>query len=429
MNRVREKFEDIHTDLEANVTKIYQRRDLMVLFDLVAHSVIQFPFQGDLVRKGWVEGLVIGDTRCGKSESVIKLLQHYRCGELVTGENASYAGLVGGMQQTQKQWSITWGKLPLNDRRMLVIDELSGLPQEAISRMSGIRSSGVAEIVKIQTERTLARVRCLWMSNPRGKRPLAAFNSGIDAIQDLIGHPEDIARLDVALTVATSEVPLSIINAGVRPVVAQRYTAEACNRLVYWAWSRRPDQVQWAKNAEQACLSAATALSRKYVPPLVEGAEQRIKVARLAVAAAARVFSTSTDGLSVYVTPEHVDFIHEYLDEIYSKPSMSFDLYSKAKLAEASLNGPQEIQQCIDKLPADFRGLLADAPTINLTDIQDFAGLSRERALELLSFFVRKRCLRKGKFGYYKLPAFIRFLRHFRSGAQHESGVDEHVPF
>jgi hypothetical protein len=335
------------------------------------------------------------------------------------------------MQQTQKTWSITWGKFPLNDRRFLVIDELSGLPQEAIARMSGVRSSGVAEIIKIQTERTLARVRTLWMSNPRGRRPLAAFNSGIDAVQDLIGQPEDIARFDFALTVATNEVPLSVINAARRQPVRHVYTSNLCNRLIYWAWSRKPDQVLFVDGAEVACLETATWLSRKYVAPLVEGAEQRIKVARLAVAVAARVFSSTADGECVVVTPEHVEFVKTYLDSIYSKPSMAFDIHSRAKLLDREIADVNEVQERFDQLPDDLRSLLADAPSFIAADLQDYAGLSRDAAIELASFLVRKRCIRKGKFGYYKLPAFINFLRHYGRGKRHrEPGSDDDgIPF
>lgn len=419
----------MHRDFEANVTKIYRRRDLLTALDLVVHSVLQFRFQGDVVRKGWVEGLIIGDTRCGKSESVGRMVNHYRVGELVTGENATFAGLIGGMQQTQKTWSITWGKFPLNDRRFLVIDELSGLPQEAISRMSGVRSSGVAEIIKIQTERTPARVRTLWMSNPRGKRPIAAFNSGIEAIQDLIGQPEDIARFDFALTVATGEVPLSVINAAEHPRTAHVYTSQACNRLIYWAWSRKPDQIVFAPGAEAECLSQATRLSQRYVPPLVEGAEQRIKIARLAVAAAARVYSTDETGELVVVKPEHVQFVAEYLDTIYSKPSMAFDVHSRAKLADREIADVQEVQDRFNSTSADVRSLLADSASFTVVDLQDYLGVDREAAQEFASFLVRKRCVRKGKFGYYKLPAFIQFLRHFKHGVQHrEPGADD-APF
>lgn len=426
MNSVQAKFDQIHKDLESNVTKIYQRRDLMTMFDLVTHSVLKFEFGGDMVRKGWVEGLVVGDTRCGKSETVEKLMGHYCCGEFVTGENATYAGLVGGLQQTQKSWSITWGKIPLNDRRFLAIDELSGLGQEAISRMSGIRSSGVAEINKIQTERTMARCRLLWVSNPRGKRPIAAFTSGIAAIEELIGHPEDIARFDFAMTVALGEVPLSVINASSRESVPHVYTSAACRALVYWAWSRKPHQVVWAPGAQDRVLKEATEISRKYVAPLVEGAEQRIKMARLSVAAAARVYSTTPDGESVYVTEEHVEFIANYLVQIFNKPSMAFDLYSHAKISEATLHDPKAVQDRLELLPADFRGLLNDAPSFTASDLQDFANLGRDGALELASFLVRGRCIRKGKFGYYKLPAFIRFLREYRHGAQH---TDTESPF
>lgn len=428
---IERKFREMYEDLEANVTKIYRRYDLMTAFDLVAHSVLQFRFQGDLLRRGWVEGLVVGDTRCGKSETQERLVNHYRAGEVVTGENATYAGLIGGMQQTQKTWSITWGKFPLNDRRMLIIDELSGLPQEAISRMSGVRSSGVAEIIKIQTERTLARVRSLWSSNPRGKRPLAAFNSGIDAVVDLIGHPEDIARFDFALTVASAEVPLDIINSRERPKVTHKYTSLHCPKLIQWVWSRRPDQVEFARGAEDACLTAATELSKRYVPPLVEGAEQRVKVARLAVATAARVFSRSPDGQRVVVHPGHVEFVVRFLDSIYSKPSMAFDAHSRTKLAEQELPNRDEVYKKLSELGIDFRRLIMDAPVFSVVDLQDFGSLTREDAQTLVSFLVRKRCAKKGRAGYYKTPPFIRMLRSFGDAVDEyksDDGGDE-APF
>lgn len=422
------KFNEIHADLEANVTKIYRRRDILVAFDLVAHSVLNFYFQGELVRKGWVEALIVGDTRCGKTESVARMINHYHVGELVTGENATFAGLVGGMQQTQKTWSITWGKFPINDGRLLVVDELSGLKHEDIARMSGVRSSGVAEIIKIQTERTLARVRTLWLTNPRAKRPLAGFNSGVEAIQDVIGQPEDIARFDFAVTVATGEVPLNVINSENHDKVEHVHNTVACNAAVMWAWSRRPDQVRWAPGAERAVLEAATAMSRRYVAPLVEAAEQRIKLARLAVACAARVYSTDETGEMVVVRREHVQFVVDYLDAVYSKPSMAFDIYSKVKIADREMTDVQEIQDKFDMLNADLRSLLADTSFFGVGDIQDFSGLPREQAAELLSFLVRKRAIRKGKFGYYKLPAFIQFLRHFQPGRRH-GGDDAQAPF
>lgn len=426
MNPVRAKFELIHNDLEANVTKIYRRHDLAFIYDLCIHSVIQFRFQGDLVRKGWVEALIIGDTRCGKSESIDRLSRHYRSGEMVSGEGASYAGLVGGLQQIQNHWSITWGKMVLNDRRALTVDEFQGLSIEAIGRLSGVRSSGMAEINKIQSERTLARVRLFALANPRGRRPLAGFNTGMHAIEDLIGAPEDIARFDVCGTVASKEVPVEVINAYVRPIVPHVYTSAACAKLVNWAWSRRPDDVVWQKGTEHAVLDAATALSKKFAPPLVEPAEQRIKVARLSVAAAARVFSTD-DGRRVVVTPAHVEFVAQFLEEVYCKPSMALDIYSAAKHSETHLHDSKAVKEKLALLPADFRGLLSDAPSFSERDVQDFGSLSRDAAADLCSFFVRQRCVKKGRFGYHKLPAFTKFLRLLSSGR--DPGDDSEPPF
>lgn len=427
LESVRAKFREVHQDHEANVTHIWDRRDLMVAFDLVVFSVLQFEFQGDLLRRGWVEGLVVGDTRCGKSETVDRLVRHYRAGEVVTGENTSFAGLLGGMQQTQKTWSICWGKYPLSDRRALFVDEASGLKVEDIAHMSGVRSGGVAEIVKIQTERTPARVRSLWLSNPRGRRPLNAFNTGYEACADLIGQPEDLARFDFALTVASAEVPLDVINARTRPVVPLVYDSALCRRLVQWAWSRRSHQVEITPAATEACLSHATSMSQRYVPPLVEGAEQRVKLARMAVAVAARLFSTSADGQRVLVLPEHVEFVVEFLDAVYRKRSMSFHVYSRARMGDRELAEAHEVQVELDKHGARFVELLSETSFFRASTLQDFAACDREGAAKLCAFLVRHRCAKEGRHGYYKLPAFIEFLRAYKQGAAppREPGADD----
>ena len=413
---IADKFAEIHEDLEANVTRIYQRRDLLTAIDLVYHSVLQFRFQGVLVRKGWVEALVLGDTRCGKSETVDRLIQHYRAGELVTGENASFAGLVGGMQQTQKTWSITWGRMVLNDRRLIVIDEASGLTHEIISKLSGIRSAGIAEIIKIQTERTLARVRMIWMSNPRGRRSLRDYNSGVEAIQELVGQPEDIARFNFAITVASDEVPSEVINAHTRAVVKHKFDSDLCSSLVLWAWSRKPDDIIFSAEATSACLDYASDMGRRYSSsfPLVESAEQRIKLAQLSVATACRVFSTD-DGRRVLVTGDHVEFVFEFLREIYAKRSMSYDLYSAAKFREQTLEDEGEILSRLRGHDDDFIRGLQDNQYFTQADVEDLTGQSREAARELVSFLVRKRCVRRGRTGYYKLPAFILLLRKMRA--------------
>lgn len=136
------KWREIADDLSHNVTRIYGRADLLHAIDLVYHSVLEFVFKGHPVRKGWVEGIVLGDTRTGKSQSAQAILDHYGLGEFTTGDNSSFAGLVGGLDKAGGQYVISWGKIPLNDRRLLIIDEAGELSKDIIEKMSGIRSSG-----------------------------------------------------------------------------------------------------------------------------------------------------------------------------------------------------------------------------------------------------------------------------------------------
>ena len=417
------KLKEIYLDLSHNVTQIYGREDLLLAVDLVYHSVLRFAFGNKTINKGWVDALVLGDTRCGKTETVQSIIGHYRQGELLTGETATRAGILGGLQQTQKHWAITWGKAPLNDRRLIVIDEASGLSIEDIGRLSGMRSSGVAEITGIQAERTFARTRMIWLSNPRANKPLRYYSGGVDAVRELIGRPEDVARLDFCITVASGEVLDEIINASKRTFVPHVYNTNSCNTLVLWAWSRKKVDIIFTEEARLICLQCAGEMSHKYSStfPIVEGAEQRIKLARLSVALAARLYN-SPDGIHLVVLPEHVLYIRRFLDRIYSKPSFGYNIYSKARIEEATIPNEDEIKRGLiifervnvdtGEVTNDVVRCLYSTPVVSLRDVIDFTSGTRETATTLISFLVQKRCLKRMARGgdYYKLPAFIALL-------------------
>lgn len=422
-NDVEAKFKEISEDLTNNVTKIYQREDLIVLLDLIYHSVLQFEFQGRIVKKGWTEGLILGDTRCGKTETVVSLIEHYKAGEISTGENASFAGLIGGMQQIGSRWSIIWGKFPLNDRRLLVIDEVSGMPVEDIGKMSGVRSSGIAEIIKVQSEKTFSRTRLVWLGNPRSSRPLATYDNGIQAMKELIGRPEDIARFDVAMTVASGEVSIDVINRQKHAEVPHVYTSDLCHNLVLWAWSRKPSDVRFTQAATEACLEAASSLSKDYSSaiPLVEPAEQRIKVARLAVACAARMFSTDS-GEEVIVKPEHVEFVMKFLRRVYNKPSMNYGAYSRAKMADLTLKNAEIVRAQLQRGGLALVEALLERQYIRLVDLEDILDLGKTEVKPIVAKLVQNRALKHQSNAYVKTPAFIEYLKKVL-----ETGLGEHI--
>ena len=239
-----------------NITKILDRPDLHIAVDLAFHSVSSFYFNKEFIPRAMLDILILGDTRCGKGYVTERLSKYYKLGEIASGDNCSFAGLVGGLQQMGTSWRITWGLIPLNHRRLVIIDEASSLDPKEIGRLSRIRSEGVAEIVKIIRETTQANTRLIWLANPRSGMAMSTYNTGVEAIKELIGTIEDISRFDFALTVASSEVPSETINA---PALydtsdSDKFTPELCQALILWAWSRSPSQVHLVIKLQKVLL-------------------------------------------------------------------------------------------------------------------------------------------------------------------------------
>lgn len=423
------KWEDICRDLTANITKIYCRHDIIKAVELIYHSPLQFKFMGEAVIKGWTEGLIVGDTRTGKSETMHRLMAHFRHGELVTGENTSFAGLVGGMQQNNNRWSITWGVLPRNNGRLIALDEVSGMPVDDIGRLSGVRSSGIAEITKIQTERTFAKTRIIWLGNARSSRAINTYASGVNVIKELIGRPEDIARFDFALIVASQDVPVEVINAQEHETRQHVYTSELCHKLISWIWSRNLDQIILSKNAEKMCLAKAKELAAKYTAdlPLVEPSEQRIKLARLACAVAGRFFNTP-DGITLMVEAEHVEMAANLLDSWYSKPAFNYGGYSRIKNKELTLTDTAAVRNRISTYGRPCIEMMLDTNIMKLQDICDITMTERIEAQTLVCELIRNGAMKRRSVGYIKTPGFIRLLREMlESEDEIKSDVEDRI--
>jgi len=425
---VSSKFDEIHADFTANVTHIYGRGELLTAFDLVFHSVLAFDFQSKRIIKGWNEVAIVGDTRTGKSESVTTLMNHYRMGEFITGENTSFAGLVGGMQQNDRRWVITWGKIPRNDRRLVVVDEIGALPENAISAMSGMRSSGIAEITKIQTEKTHARTRLIFMGNPRNGKSMSSYSFGVHALRELIGAPEDIARFDLALACASNDVPLDVINAEFKTHdrVTQVYDSDSCHTLIRWVWSRKPEQVKFAKGVEKRILDLATLHGKTYSNrvPLVEAANQRIKIAKLAIAVAARLFSTDKTGECILVKSEHVDYVAEIVDKIYKMKALGYYEFSRRQSLNTTI--ATDKREEIYKMMRDNE-MLADTflsySYVRIRDLEDMMECERSEAQMILKKLVQAKMLFKTSNGFSKSPAFTELLRELEHDRLEEAGA------
>lgn len=411
---INEKLSEIYKDLSENVTRIHRRDDLHLFYDLIWHSALYINFQGRQI-KGWGDGLVIGDSGQGKSECSSRLMEYYKCGERVDTKRASVAGIVGGLQETGKRWFITWGTIPLNDRRLVILEEIKGMPPQELATMTDMRSSGVAEIIKIERAKAKARVRLIWISNPRGESKMAGYNYGVDAVKELIGSLEDIRRFDMVMAVASGEVPLDVINQKYSEAKAPIYTSELCQSLIRFSWSRISSQVVISPDTEDAILACANRMGNKYSSscPIVESSDQRLKIARLSTALAIRLYSCDDDA-NVNVRPCHVEVVEEFLNRIYGSKALGYAEYSQAQRNEEEVKDPASIEARLIRLPncKDLIQGLIESEVINVADVINYTEYDGEAAADVIGYLARSNCLKRNKKGgYRKTAAFIVILK------------------
>jgi hypothetical protein len=408
---------DIYDRYAFNITKIYERADLHLAVDMLFRSVISFNFDNERVHKGWMDAMIIGDTRCGKGYVAEKLIEYFGLGETVSGENCSFAGLVGGLQQFNKQWVITWGKIPMNDCGLLMVDETTGMEENMWGKLSRIRSEGIAEITKIQTQVTNARTRLLFVCNAPNKA-VNSYSYGIQAVTDMIKAPEDIARFDYVLVVAHNEVPGKVINT-VRTGQPLRFEQQLEQDLILWCWSRKPEEVFFTPEATNMIYEMALKISKVYdfSIPLIQVENVRFKLAKIAIAMAARFYSNKENGKYLYVDKVHVECAWIFFDVIYKKDQSGYFQYSKMKMSEMEITTPQklrEIEAYFDSWKLQRKELLRCLLVNNYIDPNDITvhlGVNKDLGNECVSNLLKTGCLQKKGRSFIKTPEFTAYLK------------------
>jgi hypothetical protein len=427
---IRSKLNDIYHEFEQNVTGIFNRRLLHLVVDLTYHSALFIPFDGKTI-KGWVETLIVGDSSNGKSETAIGLQAYYGLGQKVDCKNATLAGLLGGLQSLNNRWFVTWGVMPTQDRRMVILEEMKGLAYEIIGRLTDMRSSGIAELPKIERRRTHARTRICGISNPRDDKTISQYSFGIEAIKHLIGNLEDIRRFDMCHIVAADDIDPKILSdkTASRRRIPSVYTSELSRELILYTWTREVTQIKFED--EEHIRSQAVMLCEKYTEaiPIVDRGSMRLKLARLATALACRTFSVSEDRNNVIVRKAHVEVVISALTHSYDADSFGYDAYSKALRISNTISKPGVVKTYIANTPypADLVKQFLHASDITLQDIQDWCGQDREIAQSTLGWFVRHHCIKRDKRVYRKTPTFIEMLKELASKGNlpEETGASE----
>lgn len=417
VEKVYAHLEKVYNFYSHNITKIYNRFDLHLAVDLVFRSPLAFNFDNEMVHKGWVDAMIIGDTRCGKGYVVEKMVDYYGVGEVISAENCSFAGLVGGLQQINNHWVVTWGKIPLNDGGFVAIDEASELEHQDWTKLSRVRSEGIAEITKIHTQVTPARTRLLFLANPI-KGTIANYSYGIQSLMDLVKAPEDVARFDYALVVAHNEVPIEDINSH-KTEVKEMYDKKSEQDLILWTWSRKPEEIEFSKEAIDTTYKIAIKLAKMYSfdVPLIQGENVRHKLAKLAICFASRVFSNKKDGEILFVDKLHVECAYVFLHKIYKKEASGYfamsKLQNKSKVSEDNIERIEKYFKTytIEAQRKQLLLCLLSNNAIKPMDIAEHINVPKEIGIEIVSKLLENHCLVK-KFQYYiKTSEFTNWLK------------------
>lgn len=418
---VKEKMHEIHADLTANIHQIGGRMDISIAIDLCYHSAVGFKLDGKWVDKGWWELLIVGDTATGKSTMIKRVIQHYGMGEMTNGEGAGRTGLVFAMIPMNNRMTVRWGKIPQNDRGLLVIDEFSGMDEEEAKKLTQVRSEGKASASgQCSGHEAPARTRLIFLTNPKGgNAQLSDHNSGIHAVRRMFKEGSDLRRIDLAVVADSSEVGSDVINRRwSESNVHHFYTSDLCHSLLMWAWSREPEHITWKEGAEERVAHHAREMGEVYRCDitLADLGDLRLKIARIAISVAIRLFSTDNDARKVYVGIEHVDYAVGLMDFSYRKKAMGFFEYARRykEMNQYTEERKELIRSTLMKLEdaKTIISILAEAETIqNKPQLADMLNLEKPEMDKLWKFMNAKGLLKKDWKGWHKTPAFNELLK------------------
>lgn len=422
-----DKIMDVCGDLSESVTLIKGRPDLHAAYRSVFHSALAFNLGGEHVKRGWLEALVIGDTRCGKSKAYQLMSEFYGVGTLVDCKMQSVAGILGSVQQAPSgEFYVLAGLLPQNDGGIVCFDEFVSRSRGAdfVGALSSTRAEGVVRINKAASGEFRARVRSIWLANPGLGDLMAELpDLGIELIPRIILQPEDIARFDFAVAVSQLEVPIDIVNK-VHSVPPPKYPIESSRELIRWVYSRKPNEILFDEECLSYLVTVSSWLAEKYDPsiPIVEINDQKTRLAKLSVSVAAQVFST-LDGEKILVKAEHVETAARLLCLWYDKPSMGYDVYSSSIRSQREIRNPDDLRAAFDVTISPYGYRLAEIllrlDEIDPRNFRSYIPINSMYADTFVGRLNANNCLkpveRGRRSGYKKTSEFTRWLKEYLS--------------
>ncbi len=336
----------------------YNGNDTLIqAIDLSYHTALQFNFGTFKKVRGYLDTIIIGESRVGKSSTADTLRSTYGLGTFTSlaGNSATIPGLVGGSNKTANGYQTRAGIIPQNHRGLIIFEEFGKSNNNVITELTDIRSSNEVRITRVAGTIALpAMVRMIALTNVKNVngtiKPIAAYPNGISVVTELVETAEDIARYD--LIVVLSDRGQAQIDPFWEPETP--LPQEIYQTRVRWVWSRTDEQVVIDKEVGLYILEAANELNKVYDCHIkIFGTEAWKKISRLAIAVAGYLVSTDDNYESIIVNKEHVDYAVAYLKQIYDNPTFKLKEYveHERKYSRIDDEGVINLQDIYNKCP------------------------------------------------------------------------------
>ena len=304
---------------------------LIQAIDLSYHTVLEFNFGAFKNVRGYLDTLVVAESRVGKSSTAEALQKLYGLGAFTSlaGNSATIPGIIGGSTKVSGNYQTRAGLIPMNHRGLVIFEELAKCNSNLVRELTDIRSSNQVRIARVSGSLTLpALVRMITLTNVKNTgtkvKPINSYPNGIDILVELIGSPEDIARYDLMLILG--EQGNKTIDPFWEPITP--FEPEAYQTRIRWVWSRTADQVVIDKEVGKYILDHCNKLNETYESHIkIFGTEAWKKVARMAIAIAGYLVSTDDTYEKIIITKEHVDAAVAYLVETYDNSTFKLREY------------------------------------------------------------------------------------------------------
>lgn len=342
-----------HVEKVKGLVKYDANEQLIQLIDLWYHTPLEFNLGSMKHQRAYLDTIIIGESRTGKSSISTALQETYGLGTFVSlaGNSATIPGLVGGSSKAGGSWQVRAGIIPQNHRGAIIFEELAKSKGDILKELTDIKSSNEVRITRVNgTLQLPALVRMLTLTNPKVgsggmSKPISSYPNGISVIADLIGTAEDIARFD--LIAVLGDKGNTQINPFWQP--EEPYPAEAYQTKLRWIWSRDPEQILITPDVYQHLVAVSNQLNQEYESYIkIFGTETWKKLIRLSIAVAAYVCSTDESFTNIIVSQTHINYARDLMVSLYDNETFRFKEYveeeqSYARLDDAAVSNLQDL--------------------------------------------------------------------------------------